>query len=357
MLHFTWPALIGIFLMTNALAQSPTAIPPVSGALVPTKSILPSPSPSATPTREELVNSLSQADLQAAITLLKSNFTSPDAITDTELNRATVEGLMIRLPRGVMLLPNKESAPGEAPGAFYGEVLGGHIGYLRLGSLNSANLQAIDKSLSNFAAKKVDALIVDLRSSQGTGDFAVAADFAKRFCPKGKPLFTLRKPAVRQDRVFSSDREPAFRGLVMVLADGDTSRAADCRTRGRILRFVITERQNSARCGGGNDFAGGSFIISRRGKTRFACRDAHDGQATNFSIERGKRNGAICLRNGATTHERGGAIGWNESRSRGGGGSTATPWPRARETAGARSGLAACARCRHFTRDLSETVG
>jgi len=227
MLHFTWPALIGVFLMTNALAQSPTAIPSVSGALVPTKSILPSPSPSATPTREELVNSLSQADLQAAITLLKSNFTSPDAITDTELNRATVEGLMIRLPRGVMLLPNKESAPGEAPGAFYGEVLGGHIGYLRLGSLNSANLQAMDKSLGNFAAKKVDALIVDLRSSQGTSDFAIAADFAKRFCPKGKPLFTLRKPAVRQDRVFSSDRDPAFRGLVMVLADGDTSRAAE----------------------------------------------------------------------------------------------------------------------------------
>ena len=227
MLHFTGPALIGVFLMTNALAQSPTAIPSVSGALAPTKSILPSPSPSATPTREELVNSLSQADLQAAITLLKSNFTSPDAITDTELNRATVEGLMIRLPRGVLLLPNKESAPGEAPGAFYGEVLGGHIGYLRLGSLNSANLQAMDKSLSNFAAKKVDALIVDLRSSQGTSDFAVAADFAKRFCPKGKPLFTLRKPAVRQDRVFSSDRDPAFRGLVMVLADGDTSRAAE----------------------------------------------------------------------------------------------------------------------------------
>src|SRR6266403_2253708 len=227
MLHFTWPALIGIFLMTNALAQSPTAIPSVSGALVPAKSILPSPSLSATPTREELVNSLSQADLQAAITLLKSNFTSPDAITDTELNRATVEGLMIRLPRGVMLLPNEESAPGEAPGAFYGEVLGAHIGDLRLGSLNSANLQAMDKSLSNFAAKKVDALVVDLRTSQRTSDFAVAADFAKRFCPKGKPLFTLRKPAVRQDRVFSSDREPAFRGLVMVLADGDTSRTAE----------------------------------------------------------------------------------------------------------------------------------
>ncbi len=176
---------------------------------------------------QELVDSLGPADLQAVITLLKSNFTNPDAITDTELNRATVEGLMIRLPHGVVLLPNKESAPMEAPSALYSEVLGGHIGYLRLGSLNSANLQAMDKSLSNFAGKKVDALIVDLRSSQGTNDFAMATEFAKRFCPKGKPLFTLRKPAARQDRVFNSDRDPAVHGLVMVLADGDTAGSAE----------------------------------------------------------------------------------------------------------------------------------
>src|SRR5437016_13647123 len=55
----------------------------------------------------------------------------------------------------------------------------------------------------------------------------MATEFAKRFCPKGKPLFTLRKPAARQDRVFNSDRDPAFRGLVMVLADGDTAGSAE----------------------------------------------------------------------------------------------------------------------------------
>jgi hypothetical protein len=229
MFRFTWPALIGIFLMTNGLAQSPTAAPVASGAPVPAppKSAKPSPFPSATSTMEELVNSLGPADLQAVITLLKGNFTNPDAINDTELNRATVEGLMVRLPHGVMLLPNKESAPVEVPSAFYSEILGDHVGYLRLGSLNSVNLQAMDKSLSNFAGKKVDALIVDLRSSQATTDFAMVAEFAKRFCPKGKPLFTLRKPAARQDRVFNSDRDPAFQGLVMVLADGDTAGAAE----------------------------------------------------------------------------------------------------------------------------------
>lgn len=235
MLRFTWPALIGVSLMTNALAQSPTAAPSVSGAPTPGKSATPTASPSASPTTEQLVNSLGPADLQAVITLLKSNFTNPDAITDTELNRATVQGLTIRLSQGVMLLPTRESAPLEVPSAFYSEILDGHIGYMRLGSLNNANLQAMDKSLGNFAMKKVDALIVDLRASQATNDFAMAAEFAKRFCPKGKTLFTLRKAAARQDRVFNSDRDPAFRGLIMVLADGDTAGAAEALA--GVLRF------------------------------------------------------------------------------------------------------------------------
>jgi hypothetical protein len=179
------------------------------------------------PTTEDPVNSLGPADLQAVVTLLKANFTDPDAITDTELNRATVEGLIMRLPRGVMLLPAKENAPAEAPSVFYGEVIGGHIGYVRVGSLNAANLQALDKSLSNFTAKNVNEIIVDLRASQVTTDLSLATEFAKRLCPKGKTLFTLRKPTGRQDRVFSSDRDPAFRGLVMVLTDGDTVGAAE----------------------------------------------------------------------------------------------------------------------------------
>jgi len=188
---------------------------------------MPASAPSATPTTEDLVNSLGPADLQAVITLLKNNFTNPDVITDPELNRATVEGLLVRLPRGVMLLPGKENPSAGSPSTLYSEVIGGTIGYLRFGSLNSANLQALDKSLAAFGAKKVNALIVDLRASQATDDLASAAEFAKRFCPKGKAILSLRKPAGRQDRVFNSDRDPAFRGLVMVLADSDTAGPAE----------------------------------------------------------------------------------------------------------------------------------
>ena len=223
---------ISIFAV-NLGAQSPAPTSPAPappGKAPQTQSKSPAPSaasPSATPTTEDLVNSLGPADLQAVITLLKSNFTNSDAITDIELNRATVEGLLVRLPRGVILLSGKENVPSAAPSGFYSEVIAGSIGYVRLGSLNSANLQALDKSLSNFGGKKVNALIVDLRASQATDDLALAAEFAKRFCPRGKTIFTLRKPAGRQDRGFNSDRDPAFRGLVMVLADGDTAGAAE----------------------------------------------------------------------------------------------------------------------------------
>jgi len=218
---------ISFCMAINALAQTPppTVMPPGGPAASARASAPSSPSPSASPTTEDLVDSLGPADLQAVVTLLKTNFTNPDALTDTELNRATVEGLMTRLPNGVMLLPTKENAP--PPSVFYSEIIEGHVGYVRLGSLNAANLQALDKSLSNFASKSVNAVIVDLRASQATIDLPLACEFAKRFCPKGKTLFTLRKPAARQDRMFSSDRDPAFRGLVMVLTDGDTVGAAE----------------------------------------------------------------------------------------------------------------------------------
>ena len=224
MFRFTWPAGIALWVLmvTNGFAQSPAP-----SAASPAASSIPTPPKSSpTPTTEELINSLGAADLQAVITLLKNNFTNPDAITETELNRATIAGLMIRLSHGVMLLPPEspgEPALRESSGAFYSEILDGHAGYLRLGAFTTANLQAMDKKLGEFSGKKMDALIIDLRDSPPTNDFATAAEFTKRFCPKGKPLFTLRKPAARQDRVFSSDREPAFQGLIMVLADGDTA--------------------------------------------------------------------------------------------------------------------------------------
>jgi hypothetical protein len=238
----------GSIAATSLLAQSPAAAPSTASPAKPAgaaASSQASPAASASLSSEQLINSLTTADLQAAVSLLKANFTKPEAINETDLSRATLEGLMVRLGPGLMLLPNKSQAAAEPAAPSYGEILENHIGYLRPGSLNNANLQAMDKKLIEFSSKKVDALIIDLRSSS-SDDFTAAADFAKRFCAKGKTLFTLRK-AGKQDRTFTSDRDPTYQGLTCILIDGDTGGGAEALAAAvRALNKTLTIGQPTA---------------------------------------------------------------------------------------------------------------
>jgi C-terminal processing protease CtpA/Prc len=206
-------AFFGWSAAANLSAQAPTP--------------LASPQVSATPTTRSLVDAMDSVDLKEAIQLLKHNYIKPDALNETELNRATFEGILIRLGRGVVLLSDSAAEATEPAHPFFGEILEGHIGYLRLGALIRPNLDALDANLKTFATKKVDALVIDLRASPATSDFATASEFAKRFCPKGKPLFSLRKTTVRQERNFISDRDPSYQGLTIILTDGDTAGAAE----------------------------------------------------------------------------------------------------------------------------------
>src|SRR3954464_4410051 len=108
----------------SATAKPPTPTPSASAAPA---------APSPTPSTEQLINSLSPADLQAAISLLKANFAKPDAINETDLNRATFQGLMVRLGHGLMVFAEKPGAAIEPAAPFFAEILENHIGYLRLG--------------------------------------------------------------------------------------------------------------------------------------------------------------------------------------------------------------------------------
>src|SRR5256714_65704 len=197
---FSWSA------AAKLSAQSPAK--PGSASPSPASSGTPLAAP--TPTTKSLVDSMDSADLKEAIQLLKNNYIKPEALNETELSRAAFEGILTRLGRGVILLPNAGADSGEAATPFYSEILDGHVGYLRLGLLNKANLDSLDTNLQNFATKKVDAVVLDFRASPATNDFAAAAEFARRFCPENKTLFTLRKTTARQERTFTSDRDPAY---------------------------------------------------------------------------------------------------------------------------------------------------
>ena len=195
------------------------------GVWAQTPSPKPTATPAPTPTTASIIDSMAPADLQQVIQLLKSNYINPAALNDAELNRAMLSGVLTRLGRGVMLLP--APAVSETTDPFYGEVIEDHIGYLRLGALTPANLQAMDNAMKKYAGKKIDAVVIDLRASGPTNDFATAAEFANRFSGKGKPLFTLRKAAGKQERPFASERDAAYQGLVIVLADEETAGPAE----------------------------------------------------------------------------------------------------------------------------------
>ncbi len=206
-------------------AQTPAHSPTASPTPSPSTTVTPTPSP--TPSTEAIINSMNSVDLQQAIQLLKANFINSDALNETALDRALLAGILLRLGTGVVILPAHAADSTEARNPFYGEILNGNVGYLRFGALTAANLKAMDASLQTFVSKKIDALVIDLRASPASNDFAIAADFAKRFTPKGKPLFALHKPAGKQDRAFLADGDPTFHGLMIVLADGETAGPAE----------------------------------------------------------------------------------------------------------------------------------
>ena len=174
----------------------------------------------------ESVDALSDADLKDFFRVLRENYIKPDALSEAELSRATIQGMIERLAPGASLRPALAEGAGEVS-PFKSEILDGRAGYLRVGSLNAENLAALDAALADIAAKKVGAVILDLRATPAGSEFAQAAEVCKRFCPKGKVLFTVKKPTVREEQVLTSKEEPKFTKLLVALVDSDTAGAAE----------------------------------------------------------------------------------------------------------------------------------
>lgn len=194
----------------------------------------PSPSPEDTPAPKPLpafgdwVDGLDDAQVQKALEAIETHFHGAETLDAAAKQRALLEGLAGRLAPGVAAGSGSPALSHNAPAApFLAEILDGSAGYIRLGSLDGKALTQMDAALENFTVKQVPALILDLRGVSWSGGFEAAADVARRFTPKGKILFTIQNQSARQERILTSDNDPLFSGILLVLVDGCTSGAPE----------------------------------------------------------------------------------------------------------------------------------
>jgi len=185
----------------------------------------PTPTPTPLPTLREAVDALDESQIQKAIDALSANYLSPESLDEASRQRALLEGLLLRLGAGADLNQQGHATSQAIP--FLAEILDGRIGYVRPGAMDAAALEQTDSALGNFAEKSIPAVILDLRGIPGGAEFDIAADFARRFCPKGIILFTIEKPNAKQERILTADRDAVFHGILVVLADANTSGAAE----------------------------------------------------------------------------------------------------------------------------------
>jgi hypothetical protein len=191
----------------------------------PTPSPEPTPAPVSAPGSGEWVDGLDNAQVQKALELFEINFQGAEKLDAAAKQRALLEGFGALFAPGIGFGSGTTAVGAGAP--FLAEILDGQAGYIRPGTLDEKALGQTDAALENFSGKQVPAVILDLRAVAAGGDMESAAEFARRFSPKGKILFTIQNPSAKQERILTSDKDPQFSGILLVLVDSGTSGASE----------------------------------------------------------------------------------------------------------------------------------
>lgn len=212
--------------MKSSVAFALAALSLLPCAFVRGQNATPEPKKKAPVTTRTAVDAMGDAELDQIIKLLKDNYIKPDALGDTEQRRATVQGLLERLGPGASIVETGANGEGgESP--FRSEVLDNRIGYVRLGAITSGDVGELDTALAKFTNDKLPAVIVDLRATPAGSEFEQTAEICRRFCPKGKVLFSVKKPNIKQEQILTSKEDPKYRGILVALVDRNTAGNAE----------------------------------------------------------------------------------------------------------------------------------
>lgn len=196
---------------------------------------------------------VSQAGVQSAIRLLRSEYIRGSELDFTELNRAALEGLLDRLQLGATLVPNqKEATESVEPGVLHAKLAPG-VGWVCPVTFQRQEADLLRGALQDLAGQKVTQLMLDLRSPCPDSDFDAAAEMLDLFVPPAEVLFKLQQVGRKDSELFLSREAAEWSGRVVVLIDGDSCNAAEAiaavlaerggallvgtRTRGATVRF------------------------------------------------------------------------------------------------------------------------
>lgn len=172
------------------------------------------------------VDQLSQAAVQSAFQVLRSEYIRKDELTPDELNRAALQGLLSRLDFGAELVKKNGKPAAQAP-VVHGELLAPGIAWVRPETFGEGEIALVEKRLREFKGTGARHLILDLRSPAEPGLFETAAALLDFFTPAGEALFKLRQIGREGSDLMLSRSDPVWPGRVILLADRDTCNVAE----------------------------------------------------------------------------------------------------------------------------------
>lgn len=179
------------------------------------------------------VDQLSQNAIQSAFQVLRKDYIRKDDLTFDQLNRAALQGVLARLNFGAELVRYSDDRK-LVNGSVVSELLTDAVGYLRPVTMTAADVPLMEQVLREWSDKQVPHAILDLRQPAKPSELEAAAAMAELFVPRGELLFKLRQLGAGDARVFLSNREPAWRGELLLLVDAESSNVGE--TLAAILR-------------------------------------------------------------------------------------------------------------------------
>jgi len=169
------------------------------------------------------VGKLSQAAIQSAFQILRSDYIRSTELNFDELNRAAMQGLLQRLDLGAEILSKVEAQRPPSKSGVIAETLTPDIAFLRPLAFSESETSLLQAKLREYRDTGITQLILDLRSAAAPGDFAVAAAMVECFIPEGEILFKLKQVGRDDTQLFISHQSSLWTHPILVLIDEETS--------------------------------------------------------------------------------------------------------------------------------------